>query len=142
MKLKKYQEALAPLEHYLSMTQRPSDRARACLSQGQAYLALQNYEKARESAGESLRSQKEGRTNAEARLLLGDIARAEGDFAGAAREYMVVSQIFADPEVTPEALFKGAAAFREAGEENKALQLERQLHKNYPEFKGAHSLNP
>ena len=51
-----------------------------------------------------------------------------------------ISQIFADPEVTPEALFKGAAAFRKTGEEHKALQLERQLHKNYPEFKGAHSL--
>lgn len=136
MKLKKYSEALGPLEHYLSMTQRPSERARAFLLQGKAYLALEKYGKARESARESMRSQKEGRTNAEVRILLGDISRAEGDIAGAAREYMVVSQIFADPGITPEALFKGAAAFREAGEEEKAVELEKQLHKNYPEFKG------
>ena len=84
-----------------------------------------------------LTSQKEGRTNAEARLLLGDVALAEGDPASAAREYLVVGQIFSDPQITPTALSKAAAAFRQSGDDTKAAQLEAQIQGDYPDFKAA-----
>ncbi|MCB1089407.1 MAG: tetratricopeptide repeat protein, partial [Verrucomicrobiae bacterium] len=101
MKLERYADAIDPLNFYLSMTQRPSLRAQVLLSLGRAYLALKNFDKASESARDSLSSLKEGRTNAEARLLLGDVSAAQGDHETAAREYLVVSQIFVDPEITP-----------------------------------------
>ena len=97
---------------------------------------MKELEKARESARECLKKVKQGRTNAKGRLLLGDIAAAEGDMAGAAREYLVVSQIFSDKEITPIALKKAADAYRKAGDDRKAADLENQLRTAFPEFKG------
>ncbi len=135
MKLKRFADAIDPLTHYLSMTQRPSLRAQAQLELGRAYLETKHYDKASESARESLSSLKEGRTNAEARLLVGDIAAAQGDPAAAGREYLVVSQIFVDPEITPAALTKAAKAFRQAGDEAQAEKLEQQLKRDFPDHR-------
>jgi tetratricopeptide (TPR) repeat protein len=137
MKLGRHADAIEPLGHYLSMTQRPTLRAQIQLTLGQAHLALKQFDKALENARESLTSLKEGRTNAEARLLLGDIAAAQGDHATASREYLVVSQIFVDPEITPIALSKAAEAFRQAGDAAKAAELETQLKTGFPDFKKA-----
>lgn len=134
MKLQRYADAIDPLKHYLSMTQRPSLRAQAQLELGRAYLETKAFDKATESARESLSSLKEGRTNAEARLLVGDIAAAQGDPAAAGREYLVVSQIFVDPEITPAALSKAAKAFRQAGDEAQAGKLEQQLKQDFPDY--------
>ncbi|MCB1229742.1 MAG: tetratricopeptide repeat protein [Verrucomicrobiae bacterium] len=135
MKLKDYAGAVEPLKNFLTMTQRPSLRAQALLELGRAYLQIKQYDKALESARESLSSLKEGRTNAEARVLVGDIAMAQGDPATAGREYTVMSQIFVDPELTPLALTKAIKAFRQAGDEEQATKLEAQLKSQYPEYK-------
>lgn len=134
MELGRYDMAIAPFEHFLSMTEKPSQRAQAQLELGRANLEIKEYEKARTFARDSLSSQKEGRTNAEARLLLGDIAMAEGDPGAASREFLVVGQIFSDPEITPTALSKAANAFRQSGNETKAVELEKQIQQDYPEF--------
>ncbi|MBL9155219.1 MAG: tetratricopeptide repeat protein [Verrucomicrobiales bacterium] len=135
MKLGRHADAIEPLNHFLSMTQRPSLRAMIQLHLGQCYLATKDFEKAGASARDSLTSLKEGRTNAEARLLLGDIAAAQGDHAAAAREYLVVSQIFVDPEITPLALHRAALSFRQTGDAAKATELETQLRTGFPGFK-------
>lgn len=135
MKLKKYADAIPPLKNFLSMTQRPSLRAQAQLELGRAYLETKQYTEALASARESLSSLKEGRTNAEARLLVGDISAAQGDPAAAGREYLVVSQIFVDPEITPRALTKAIKAFRQAGDEAQAQKLADQLAQDFPNYK-------
>lgn len=137
MQLARYEMAIAPFEHYLSMTEKPSLRAEAQLELGRAYFETKDYEEAHNFARDCLTSQKEGRTNAEARLLLGDVALAEGDPAAAAGEYLVVGQIFTDPQITPTALSKAAAAFRQSGDEAKAAKLESQVKSDYPEFQAA-----
>ena len=134
MKLDRFADAIDPFLHYLSMTQRPSLRAQAQLELGRAYLELKDYDKSLESARDSLSSLKEGRTNAEARLLVGDIAAAKGDPAAAGDEYLVVSQIFVDPEITPNALIKAAKAFRQAGNEAQAAMLDEQLKREFPDY--------
>jgi TolA-binding protein len=101
---------------------------------------MQDSEAARNSAQESLRSQKEGRTNAEARILLGDIAVANGRLEDAAREYLVVSQIFTDPEVTPLALTKVIKAYQSLGNREKAQELQQELSKNFPNYKAPANL--
>ena len=133
-KLKKFTETIAAYDHYLSQTERPSDRAAAYLGRGHAQLCLRDFEAARNSAQESLRSQKEGRTNAEARILLGDISAADGKLDEAAKEYLVVSQIFTDPEVTPKALTKAINAYRSLGNEARAGELTQELSKGYPNY--------
>lgn len=140
-KLKKHSEAIAAYDHFLLDTERPSERASAYLSRGVAQLCLRDFEAARNSAQESLRSQKEGRTNADSRLLLGDISAAEGDLEGAAREYLVVSQIFMDPEITPKALTKAINAYRTLGNQAKAQELTQELSSGYPNYEAPASLN-
>jgi len=133
-KLKKFPETIAAYDHYLTQTERPSDRAAAYLARGHAQLCLRDFEAARNSARESLRSQKEGRTNAEARILLGDISAADGKLDEAAKEYLVVSQIFMDPEVTPKALTKAINAYRSLGNQARAEELTQELSKGYPNY--------
>lgn len=134
MELKMHERAIAAYDFYLAQTERPSERASAYLERGFAQLCLRDFEAARNSAQESLRSQKEGRTNAEARLLLGDISAANGNLEEAARDYLVVSQIFMDPEVTPKALTKAINAYRSLGDQEKAQNLTQQLSASYPDY--------
>lgn len=133
-KLKKHTGAIAAYDHFLLQTERPSERAGAYLERGISQFCLRDFEQARNSAQESLRSQKEGRTNAEARLLLGDIGAAEGNLEEAAREYLVVSQIFSDPEVTPRALAKAINAYQSLGNRDRAQELQDELSRQFPNF--------
>lgn len=134
-KLKKHVEAILAYDHFLLQTERPSERATAYLERGISQFCLRDFEKARNSAQESLRSQKEGRTNAEARILLGDIGASEGNLEEAAREYLVVSQIFSDPEVTPKALAKAINAYQSLGNREKAQELQDELTAQFPGYK-------
>jgi len=135
----KYRGAVTAYDYLLLQTERPSDRAAAYLARGKVQLELEDYESARESARESLRSQKEGRTNAEARILMGDVAAGEGDLEEAAREYLVVSQIFSDPNVTPRALEKAANAYLALGNPEQAARLRQQLQQAFPNYTPAES---
>jgi len=134
-------EAVAAYDRYLLLVERPSERASAYLGRGIAQLCLRDFEAARASAQESLRSQKEGRTNAGARLLLGDIAATQGQHEEASREYLVVSQIFNDPEVTPLALAKAIRAFEALGNAERAAQLMAQLAEQFPDYRIPDSLD-
>ncbi len=141
MQIKKFTEAIPAFDNFLVQTQRPSERASAYLQRGKAQLCLREFEASRKSARESLRSQKEGRTNAEARILMGDIAAKDGDLEGAAREYLVVSQIFMDREITPIALTKAINAYLSLGEKEQAEKLINELKKNFPNFKAPEKLD-
>lgn len=134
-KLKKHVEAITAYDHFLLQTERPSERAIAYLERGTSQFCLRDFENARNSAQESLRSQKEGRTNAEARILLGDIGAAEGNLEEAAREYLVVSQIFSDPEVTPKALAKAINAYQSLGNRDQAQELQNELSAQFPNYR-------
>jgi len=140
-KLKKHAEAILAYDQFLVQTERPSERASAYLDRGVAQLCLRDFEAARTSAQESLRSQKEGRTNAEARILLGDIAAANGNLDEAAKSYLVVSQIFMDPEITPKALTKAINAYRSLGNQAKAQELTQELSAAYPNYTAPASLD-
>jgi len=141
-KLKKHEGVITACDNFLVQTERPSERASAYLQRGFAQFCLKNYDDARNSAQESLRSQKEGRTNAEARILLGDIAAANGNLADAARDYLVVSQIFYDPDVTPKALAKAINAYQSLGNRDKAEQLQQELNLKFPNYEAPESLDP
>lgn len=140
-KLKKHQAAITAFDQFLIQTERPSERASAYLQRGASQLCLRDFDAARNSAQESLRSQKEGRTNAEARILLGDIAAANGNLEEAAREYLVVSQIFMDPEVTPKALSKAINAYQSLGNKEKAEQFRAELRSKFPNYKAPENLD-
>ena len=141
VELKNNEGVITACDNFLVQTERPSKRASAYLQRGFAQFSLNRLEDAKKSAQESLRSQKEGRTNAEARLLLGDIAAENGNLEDAARDYLVVSQIFYDPDVTPKALAKAAEAYKSLGNHDKADQLQEELSSKFPDYAAPASSN-
>ncbi len=134
LELKLYAKAVGPLDIYLSFIDRPSLRAKTYVHKGNALLGLKKYDDATKAANEAMRLQKEGRINATARILLGDISLAQNDYDDAARLYLVVSQIFVDPLITPLALQKASSAYEKAGQNEKAKQLQGKLKEKYPSY--------
>jgi len=59
--------------------------------------------------------QPEGRVNAEARLLAGEVQLERGNFDDAGKAFKGVALLYDDPAITPRALDKAAVAFRQAG---------------------------
>ncbi|HUF62310.1 MAG TPA: tetratricopeptide repeat protein [Verrucomicrobiales bacterium] len=135
LKLGRYQKAVEPFDIYLKRISEPARRARVLLNKGSALNQSGEYALARECAEEALRLEKEGRTNAYAWILLGDIAMEEKNYTEASRCYIIPSQMFSDPQVTPEALAKAANAFDQLGETDRAAEARAQLQSRYPDFK-------
>ncbi len=144
-----FENSIRAFDYYLSKSPEGAGRARALLGKGRALLALGKFEEATQSAADSLLFVKEGKIHAQLQLLQGDIALAHGDSLAAANEkasaivewkkaagnYVVVSQIFVDPQITPEALEKSASVLEKLGEKEKAESLRKQLAGKYPNYK-------
>ena len=80
--------------------------------------------------------QPEGRVNAEARLLVGDVQSERGNFDDAGKAFMSVALLYDDPAITPRALSKAALAYQRAGKTEEADRANRQLHEKYPNNAG------
>ena len=80
--------------------------------------------------------QPEGRVNAEARLLAGDVQLERGNFEEAGKAFMGVALLYDDPAITPRALQKAALAYQRAGRTAEADRVSRQLREKYPNYVG------
>lgn len=132
--LKRYADAVASLNNYLELAGDPADRARALLAVSHAQLGAQQFDAARQSANQALTLQPEGRLNADARMLLGDVDSAQGNYANAARSYLSVAVLYEDPEVTPRALEQAYQAFRHSGDESQATKTLSELKSRFPNY--------
>ena len=145
----KYEEALKSFNNYLAQTPEGGGWAEALLYKSTALLRLKRFDEAMQHNGEALQKVKEGRLNARLQILRGDIADALGDsyaekgeqdkaltnWKEAAGNYIVISQFFVDPEITPESAYKAAAVLDKIGEKEKAQALREQLKAKYPDYK-------
>ena len=132
--LKRYTDAVGSLNNYLEQATEPGDRARAFLAISQAQLGAQQFDAARQSADQALTLQPEGRLNADARMLLGDVDSAQGNYANAAKSYLSVALLYEDPEVTPRALEQAYQAFRHSGDESQATKTLSELKSRFPNY--------
>lgn len=132
--LKRYADAVGSLNNYLELATDPADRARAFLAIGQAHLGAHEFDAARQSADQALTLQPEGRLNADARMLLGDVEAARGNYENAARSYLSVAVLYEDPEVTPRALEQAYQAFRQSGDEPQATKTLSELKSRFPNY--------
>ena len=149
LELKKYGEADAAIDHVLA---NPSDvgvKANALLTKSRAQLGLSKFADANQAAEDGLGIIKAGRLQAQLLIQQGDVLYDEGDalakkgdnvgavakWQAAAGKFVVPSQIFVDPKITPEALFKAARALDRAGETKKAEDLLKQLKAKYPDYR-------
>jgi TolA-binding protein len=132
--LKNYQDATGAVNHYLEQATDPPDRAQGFLMLSSAQLGAKDLDSATKSAEQALALQPEGRLNAEARMSIGDIEAARGNYENAARSYMSVALLYEDPEVTPRALQHAYEAFQKAGNEPQATKTLSELKTRYPNY--------
>jgi TolA-binding protein len=132
--LKNYQDANGAVNHYLEQATDPADRAQGFLVLSSAQLGAKDLDAATKSAEQALSLQPEGRLNAEARMLIGDIESARGNYENAARSYMSVALLYEDPEITPRALEHAYDAFQKAGNEPQATKTLSELKTRFPNY--------
>ncbi|MCE9520124.1 MAG: tetratricopeptide repeat protein [Verrucomicrobia bacterium] len=145
-----FEDAIESLDFYLAQAPQSAGHPKAMLGKARAYLGLGKFDEAVKSVDDGLKIMKEGKIHAQLALLQGDIAMAHGDalahsgdskraimeWKTAAGNFVVVSQIYGDPELTPEALDKAVRALDKLGEKEKSASLRSQLTTKYPNYKG------
>jgi TolA-binding protein len=135
-KLKNLTEAEDAFGKYLQTAKDPAGKAKVLLALGAVKIGAHKPDDAQKIAEEIMTLQPEGRVNAEARLLAGDVQLERGNFDDAGKAFMGVALLYDDPAITPRALNKAASAYQRAGKTDEADRLARELHERYPNYAG------
>ncbi len=132
-KLGKFEAAEGSYQRYLQTTTDPAAKVKALLALGATKIAAHKADDAQKIAEEIMGLQPEGKVNAEARLLAGDVQIERGQFEEAARAYMSVALLYDDPSITPRALKKAAEAYAKANKNAEADHALDELRTRYPD---------
>ncbi|MDP9004301.1 MAG: tetratricopeptide repeat protein [Verrucomicrobiota bacterium] len=135
-KLKNFPLAESAYENYLQVATDPAAKAKTLLALGATKISAHKPDDAQKIAEEIMTLQPEGRVNAEARLLAGDVQVERQRFEEAGKTFMGVALLYDDPAITPRALQKAAAAYEKAGKKEEADRVAKQLRDKYPDFAG------
>ena len=135
-KLKNLPEAEDAFGKYLQTAKDPAGKAKVLLALGAVKISAHKPDEAQKIAEEIMTLQPEGRVNAEARLLAGEVQLERGNFDDAGKAFKGVALLYDDPAITPRALDKAALAYRQAGKTEEAERLSRELHERYPNYVG------
>ncbi|MBV9009684.1 MAG: tetratricopeptide repeat protein [Verrucomicrobia bacterium] len=135
-KLKNYDEADNAFTRYLQTSTDPAGKAKTLLALGATKIAAHKADDAEKIATEIMSLQPEGKVNAEARLLAGDVQFERQHFDDAGKAYAGVALLYDDPAITPRALDKAAEAYRRAGKTEEADRVAKQLRDRYPNYAG------
>jgi TolA-binding protein len=133
-KLKNLPEAEDAFAKYLQTAKDPAGKAKVLLALGAVKISAHKPDEAQKIAEEIMALQPEGRVNAEARLLAGEVQLERGNFDDAGKAFKGVALLYDDPAITPRALDKAAVAYRQAGKSDEADRLSRELHERYPNY--------
>src|SRR6185503_13082329 len=131
---KHFDQAEVAFSKYLQAATDPAGKAKVLLALGAAKIGAHKPDDAQKIAEQIMTLQPEGRVNAEARLLAGDVQIERGNFTEAGKAFMGVALLYDDPAITPRALDKAAAAYRKAGNTAEADKVDKQLHERYPNY--------
>jgi TolA-binding protein len=135
-KLKNLPEAEDAFGKYLQIAKDPAGKAKVLLTLGAVKIGAHKPDDAQKIAEEIMKLQPEGRVNAEARLLAGDVQLERGNFDDAGKAFIGVALLYDDPAITPRALDKAASAYQRAGKADEADRLVRELRERYPNYAG------
>ncbi len=135
-KLKNFAQAEVAYEKYLQVATDPAAKAKTLLALGATKIAAHKPDDAQRIAEEIMSLQPEGRVNAEARLLAGDVQLERQHFDEAGKAFMGVALLYDDPAITPRALQKAALAYEKAGKKEEADRVAKQLREKYPDYAG------
>jgi TolA-binding protein len=135
-KLGNFSKAETAYENYLRVATDPAAKAKTLLALGATKIAAHKPDEAQKIAEEIMTLQPEGRVNAEARLLAGDVQLERQHFDEAGKAFMGVALLYDDPAITPRALQKAALAYQKAGKKDEADRVAKQLREKYPDYVG------
>jgi TolA-binding protein len=135
-KLQNFDEAENAFGKYLQVATDPAGKAKVLLALGAVKVSAHKADDAQKIAEQIMTLQPEGRVNAEARLLAGDVQFERGHFEDAGKAFMGVALLYDDPAITPRALQKAAVAYQRAGKTEEADRVARQLREKYPNYAG------
>jgi TolA-binding protein len=135
-KLKNLPEAEDAFAKYLLTAKDPAGKAKVLLALGGVKISAHKPDEAQKIAEEIMTLQPEGRVNAEARLLAGEVQLERGNFDDAGKAFKGVALLYDDPAITPRALDKAALAYRQAGNTEEADRLSHELRERYPNYAG------
>lgn len=135
-KLKNFDEAENAYSHYLQTSTDSAGKAKVLLALGATKIAAHKPDDAEKIAAEIMSLQPEGKVNAEARLLAGDVQLERQRFEDAGKAYAGVALLYDDPAITPRALNKAADAYRRAGKAEEADRVAKELRDRYPNYVG------
>jgi TolA-binding protein len=133
VELGEFEGAAVALNQLLALAKEPGPRTLALLALGRAQLGLKEFQAAQKSVEGVLGLQPDGEYNARARMLAGDLQRAQGNLEQAAKVYESVAVIDHE-QVTPAALEKAVETYRELGRDADARRLLNKLQSRYPEY--------
>ena len=131
----KFEEAVEAYDHTLAQVSNPAERARILLEKGQALLYSGRLDGAASATNEGLDLQRQGRINAQLYILSGDVEMARGKYSEALAAYIVPSQMFVDPKISPEAIYKSIQALTKMDKASDAAELQKQLEDQFPSYK-------
>jgi tetratricopeptide (TPR) repeat protein len=132
--LSNFQDGKQASDHYLTLVTEPAERAQGFLVLSKAQLGLKDLDSATKSAEQALTLQPEGKWNADARMQIGEVEEARGNYQNAAKSYMSVAVLYEDPDVTPRALERAYQAFQKAGDEPQATKTLSELKSRFPNY--------
>ena len=135
-KQKNFPGAETAYEKYLQIATDPAGKAKVLLALGEVKISVHKPADAQKIAEQIMSLQPEGRVNAEARLLAGDVELERERFDEAGKAFMGVALLYDDPAITPRALQKAALAYGKAGKAEEAEQAARRLREKYPDYTG------
>lgn len=133
-KLGRFDASESSYQKYIQSTNDPASKVKALLALGSTKIAAHKADDAQKIAEEIMRLQPEGRVNAEARMLAGDVQAERGRFEDAGKAFMGVALLYDDPTITPRALQKAAVAYEKAGKQAEAARATEQLRTKYPGY--------
>ncbi|MFT5468031.1 MAG: tetratricopeptide (TPR) repeat protein [Verrucomicrobiales bacterium] len=127
-------EAVGDLDNFLVHQQHPEVESRALLNKARCLLRLKKAAEADIVALEVLGKVRQGRQNAEARIVLGEIAMAKGDLDEAAKYFVVVCELFDDPVMTPLAMTRMIEVLEQQGKTTEVDDYRKQLKTRFPNY--------
>lgn len=141
IKRSRYEEAQRVIDRLLEQARDPVSRARGLMAYARALQGRKQYDEAVNIVEEAMLLQPEGKYNAEARMLNGEILLDRGQPEKAGRLFMTVAVLHNDPQITPQALLKAHAAFRRAGNALESKKAVRELLERFPDSAEAKELS-
>ncbi len=131
----RFGDAVKSYERYRQQKPDLANATEVLLALARAQKGASALPEAQELVEKAMVQTPEGTQNARARELLGEILLARGEFAQAAKVFSTLSVLYEDPEITPRALERAGEAYQRAGQPEKAMELQQELRRRYPDYR-------